>query len=119
MGTHCLIAIENKDGSVQYIYCHYDGYISHMAPLLSCEYNTRKYVEELISKGGIVALKKRNEMDMHSSGVESAHDMWKFEREWYMYEDVYYYYLFTKDDKWVVRCKDQIELNEIMNLKVN
>jgi len=42
MGTHCLIAIENKDGVVQYIFCHYDGYISYMKPLLLNEYNIFK-----------------------------------------------------------------------------
>ena len=114
MGTHCLIAIENKDGTVQYIYCHYDGYLSHMKPLLLSEYNTREYVEELIKKGGIVSLNKRNEtIDMHSSEVEKIQDRWVFEREVYMYEDVYYYYLFTKEDKWVFRCKHEIQLDEI------
>jgi hypothetical protein len=114
MGTHCLIAIENKDGTVQYIYCHYDGYISYMKPMLLNEYNTREYVEELISKGGIVSLNKRDEtIDNHSVAVEKLHDKWEFEREWYQYQDVYYYYLFTKEDKWIVRCKHEIQLDEI------
>ena len=114
MGTHCLIAIENKDGIIQYIYCHYDGYISYMKPMLLCEYNTREYVEELIKKGGIVSLNKRNEtIDKHSSAVEMSLKQSEFEREWYQYTDVYYYYLFTKEDKWVVRCKHEIRLDEI------
>ena len=114
MGTHCLIAIENKDGTVQYIYCHYDGYISYMKPLLLNEYNTREYVEKLISKGGIVSLNKRNEMtNKHFSEVEKIHDRWAFEKEWGQYQDVYYYYLFTKEDKWEVRCKHELRLDEI------
>ena len=35
MGTRSFIGYRNDDGSITGVYCHYDGYPSHQAPILS------------------------------------------------------------------------------------
>lgn len=56
MSTHCNIGIQELDGSVRYIYCHYDGYPSHIVPLLINHYATESAVRELLSLGNLRAL---------------------------------------------------------------
>lgn len=48
MGTRAFIGIENKDGSVDSIYTHWDGYISHHGPILLKNYNEEKKIRELL-----------------------------------------------------------------------
>ena len=56
MATRSTISIENLDGTVNTVYCHWDGYLEGVgATLLKC-YNTRNLVEKLISKGSISSL---------------------------------------------------------------
>ena len=56
MATRSTIAIENLDGTVHQVYCHWDGYISHNGVILQTKYNDRKLVEQLISGGDISVL---------------------------------------------------------------
>ena len=35
MATHSLIGLENTDGTIDYIYCHFDGYASGVGKKLS------------------------------------------------------------------------------------
>lgn len=51
MATRSLIGIKNKDNSVQSIYCHNDGYLSHNGYILLNRFNTEELVRELISHG--------------------------------------------------------------------
>ena len=53
MATRSRIAIENGDGTVRSIYCHWDGYPSNNGRLLKSHYRDRKKVEELIALGDI------------------------------------------------------------------
>ena len=56
MGTRSTIAIENADGSVTGIYCHWDGYVSHNGRNLAENYTTAAQVLELIALGDISSL---------------------------------------------------------------
>ena len=47
MATRSRIAIENQDGTVKSIYCHWDGYISHNGKI-SFENYDREKLEKLI-----------------------------------------------------------------------
>jgi len=57
MGTRSTIAIQNEDGSVTGIYCHWDGYISHNGNLLHQFYRDEDKVRELIKLGDINTLR--------------------------------------------------------------
>jgi hypothetical protein len=56
MGTRSTIAIENADGTVTGIYCHWDGYLSHNGQILNEFYTTEAQVRELIALGDLSIL---------------------------------------------------------------
>jgi len=57
MATRSRIAIEDQDGTVRSIYCHWDGYPEYNGVVLQESYQTREKVEQLIALGSISSLK--------------------------------------------------------------
>jgi hypothetical protein len=49
MGTRSRIGRLNTDGSIDSIYCHWDGYPEHHFPILCENYNTPGMVQELLN----------------------------------------------------------------------
>jgi hypothetical protein len=58
MATRSRIGIENEDGSVSSVYCHWDGYPSNNGKILVDHYTDREKVKELIALGSISSLKE-------------------------------------------------------------
>ena len=58
MATRSRIGIENEDGTVSSVYCHWDGYPSNNGRILVTHYTDREKVKELIALGSISALKE-------------------------------------------------------------
>jgi hypothetical protein len=56
MGTRSTIAIQNEDGTVTGIYCHWDGYTSHNGRILQENYTDEASVRELIALGDLSSL---------------------------------------------------------------
>ena len=56
MGTRSTIAIQNEDGTVTGIYCHWDGYLSHNGRILQEFYTTEAQVRELLALGDLSSL---------------------------------------------------------------
>lgn len=56
MGTRSTIAIQNADGTVTGIYCHWDGYLSHNGYILKEFYTDEAKVRELIALGDLSSL---------------------------------------------------------------
>jgi len=56
MATRSFIGIRNSDDSVDYIYCHFDGYPSHNGAILTEYYNTLDKVKELLALGDLSIL---------------------------------------------------------------
>jgi len=120
MGTRSTIAIQNADGTVTGIYCHWDGYLSHNGAILQENYTDEAKVRELIglgdlsclgetigvkvpfddtelSKGQCVAYGR----DRGERGAEAAtHDSWRELQDTFGQE---YDYLFTPGKGWCVR----------------
>lgn len=57
MGTRSTIAIQNTDGTVTGIYCHWDGYISHNGRILKEHYDTEERVRALLALGHLSSLR--------------------------------------------------------------
>jgi hypothetical protein len=57
MSTRSRIAIENQDGTVDSIYCHFDGYVSSVGKTLFNHYDQGK-LEKLLELGDISVLKE-------------------------------------------------------------
>ncbi len=74
MGTRSQIGIENADGTVTGIYCHWDGYPSHNGRILKDHYADEARVRELIAIGDISSLKEE-------IGEKHPFDMWGYKGE--------------------------------------
>jgi len=59
MATRSRIGIENEDGTVSSIYCHWDGYVVGVGSKLVDYYRDRDSVRELIALGSISSLREK------------------------------------------------------------
>ena len=58
MSTRSAIGIENSDGTITGIYCHWDGYPSHNGRILFEHYKTERRVRRLMNLGDLSSLGK-------------------------------------------------------------
>ena len=58
MGTRSTIALEFADGTVEQVYCHWDGYLSHNGKILQESYSDPFKLQRLLDLGGISSLDK-------------------------------------------------------------
>ena len=130
MATRSTIAIENLDGTVSQVYCHYDGYIDHNGVILQTKYNDRGLVENLIKGGDISVLGSSVSLVPLSFDEPTAYTKYysyrgedcparvygsfdDYEMN-HQYEE--YEYLFTKDNVWsVFNGNDWYDLEFIIN----
>jgi|TARA_R110000850_G_scaffold85180_4_gene183087 hypothetical protein len=56
MSTRSFIGLEATDGTVAYIYCHWDGYLAHNGRMLQDNYTTVDQVNALLDQGDASAL---------------------------------------------------------------
>ena len=57
MGTRSTIALEFADGTVEQVYCHWDGYLSNNGMILDINYMDPFKVKALLALGGFSSLK--------------------------------------------------------------
>jgi hypothetical protein len=111
MATRSRIAIENQDGTVKSIYCHFDGYLRGVGKTLFNHYDSEK-LEKLIELGDISSLdestedtvayhRDRNE-DLDFKTFPNVEDL--FENGFNSGEE--YVYCLTKDGIWLVNEVD-------------
>jgi hypothetical protein len=58
MATRSYIGVRNTDASVDYIYCHFDGYPDHNGAILREHYSNINRVNELLNLGDLSVLGK-------------------------------------------------------------
>ena len=56
MGTRSTIALEFADGTVQQVYCHWDGYLDHNGKILQEHYSDPFKLQKLIDLGDLSSL---------------------------------------------------------------
>lgn len=56
MATRSTIALEHADGSVQQVYCHFDGYIENNGKILQAQYADPDKLSKLIELGDLSSL---------------------------------------------------------------
>lgn len=56
MSTNSTISIQHKDGDIETVYCHWDGYLQHNGQVLYAMYDTPEKVQELINHGDMSSL---------------------------------------------------------------
>lgn len=122
MATRGTIAIENSDGTVHQVYCHWDNYLSHNGKILFEDYSDRSKLEELIALGDISvlapAIGERHSFSNATKGwtVAYGRDRGETGTEPKVFDDFEDYeqnhqfeefeYIFTKDDVWSVFYND-------------
>jgi hypothetical protein len=52
MSTHCRIGVVNQDGSVDSIYCHFDGHLG-LGTILETAFNDLDKINKLLSQGDL------------------------------------------------------------------
>ena len=107
MATRSRIAIENQDGTVTSIYCHFDGYLDGVGKTLFEHYDREK-TEKLIELGAISVLKEstldtiayhrdRNE-DLYFETFPNVEDLFDYGFE----SGIEYIYCLTIGGIWLV-----------------
>jgi hypothetical protein len=120
MATRSTIAIENNDGTVSQVYCHWDGYLEGVGKTILEHYNTREAVEKLLAGGSISSLgeyvsddeksfnKKYDDEDDYTVYytyrgedivIEEFESLSDYEEN-HQYEE--FEYIFTQDNVWSV-----------------
>jgi hypothetical protein len=56
MGTRSTIALEFADGTVEQVYCHWDGYLEHNGKILAEHYMDPFKVKQLLALGAFSSL---------------------------------------------------------------
>jgi hypothetical protein len=57
MGTRSTIALEYADGTIEQVYCHWDGYLAHNGQILQKHYSNPFILRDLIDLGDVSSLK--------------------------------------------------------------
>jgi hypothetical protein len=57
MATRSTIALEFADGTVEQVYCHWDGYLAHNGKMLLEHYSNPFILRDLIDLGGLSSLR--------------------------------------------------------------
>ena len=57
MATRSTIALEYADGTIEQVYCHWDGYLEHNGQLLLKHYSNPFILRDLIDLGGLSSLR--------------------------------------------------------------
>jgi len=73
MGTRSTIALEYADGTVDQIYCHWDGYLEHNGAILEKFYKDPFKLQKLVEQGDMSSLGKEIGTQ-HAFGVAVKHD---------------------------------------------
>jgi len=108
MATRSRIAIENQDGSVTSVYCHWDGHIETNGVILNEKYNTKDKVEALITLGDISSLDETIDRTVaYHRDQDDDLIQTPFNNVEELFEDgfgigIEYVYCFTKDGIWLV-----------------
>lgn len=124
MSTNSRIGIENENGTITSIYCHWDGYPEHNGKLLLEHWTDREKVEELIKLGNLSDLGQeigeKHSFKEHRENEELKKWCLAFGRDrgdedqeaethggedWEPVED--FNYLFTRNGEWLVGNEDQ------------
>ena len=73
MGTRSTIALEFADGSVQMVYCHWDGYLEYNGTILEKHWKDPFKLQKLIDLGDMSSLGK-DIGTQHEFGERVKHD---------------------------------------------
>ena len=126
MATRSTIGIKRDDGTINFIYCHWDGYLEGVGKTLKDNYTDEQKIHQLISLGSISSLgdevfpksnhsfdspeknvtvfygRDRGESDVDYTKVNSFDEYKKhFEEFNYLWEDNVWKYCCSRDKQFI------------------
>jgi len=112
MGTRSTIALEFADGTVEQVYCHWDGYLEHNGKILQNDYMDPFKVKQLLALGGFSSLQESVEETAEQAYTQRGEDLdinkYKNADEYFdcSQQEEYDYLLRNFEGKatWFVRC---------------
>jgi hypothetical protein len=117
MSTRSNIIIQNEDGLVHSIYCHYDGYVEHNGKILLENYTSRDEVVRLISLGDIKSLKPTVEEMTESEDYQIYDDPFQTHKSLRAYMDQvdtlfieFIYMWHVRKQKWLVSESKSVDV---------
>jgi hypothetical protein len=75
MGTRSTIALEFADGTVEQVYCHWDGYLAHNGQILRDHYMNPFKVKQLLALGGFSSLSETVEGTAATAYTQRGEDI--------------------------------------------
>lgn len=75
MATRSTIALEYADGTVQQVYCHWDGYLENNGQILARHYMDPFKVRDLINLGGFSSLDTSVEATKSTAYAQGVEDL--------------------------------------------
>lgn len=63
MSTRSMIAFQDADDNYYAIYCHFDGYLSHIGRMLATYFNTFEKAVDLVNRGELRSISHKEDMD--------------------------------------------------------
>ena len=67
MSTRSSISVKQLDGSIKTVYCHFDGYHSHVGKMLLKHYNSQEQANAIVNLGDLSALHESIECPQNHS----------------------------------------------------
>lgn len=108
MSTRSYIGIKNEDDTLQFVYCHWDGYPDNNGSILLEHYQDEQKIRDLIKKGGMSALEPEIKdisyyTDSHNESIniinfDSIQDLNRTSLD--LFDIEYYYYFDVKSQQW-------------------
>lgn len=81
MGTRSMIGVRNENGTIDAIYCHWDGYPEHNGRILVDHYSDEARVRDLIALGDISSLRieigEQHPFDTYTLKPEELDPRWE------------------------------------------
>ena len=116
MSTRSRIGIQNEDGTVSSIYCHWNGHPSYNGKILKEYYSNREKLQQLIDLGDIsylaeeVSTEDEHTFDKPKKGITVAYhrdrgealQKAKIDESLSSFRGEDYGYVYTLDDEWMV-----------------
>jgi len=120
MGTRSNIGYENKNKNVNFMYCHYDGYLDHNGRMLLEHYNSEEDAQDLVDNGYASSLqptvKEINEKRVHFDKPEAYKSLGNYMRnvDTLFIEFIYLW----RNNQWWVAWNSSVETPEGFNERI-
>ena len=106
MSTRSMIAVQDADGACYAVYCHFDGYVSHMGDMLVCNFNSMEKAADLVNEGELRSIMPSED------GVKLTHfeeDFEKREIEYYNNVEEMLNLFKSSDREYIYLWDDEVE----------